>query len=82
MDYLERDRELSEGGESWDKIWVVMDYDNETPVPCEDRYSAEQYYWSLKDQSIDVKLGYAYEGSFTGSTPFKEVERVFKEVRI
>lgn len=82
-EYLENDRELFESTLTPpDKLWLVMDDDNEIHTPYNDKYEAEQLYWSMKDVGENVRIGYIWDGSITGSMPYKEVERNFKEVRI
>lgn len=81
-EYLENDRELFESTlMPPDRLWLVLYPSLKLwSTPTEDRHEAEQTYYSALDNQEEAILGYVYD--ITGSMPYKEVERNFKEVRI
>lgn len=63
--YLENEREFFESSETPDRVWAIMDIDNQDWKLFNDRHDAEEYYYSLSDLMENVDFGYTYDGRFT-----------------
>lgn len=64
-DSLERDRELAEGGESYDKIWIIFYPLSKQFNPYEDRGTAEQDF--IYEEGTGAEYGWISEKDYSNN---------------